>query len=198
MEKLRPHPELLDQKPHFDRSGDFTHTFKFKKCCSDPFLFHLPLSPCPGTDLHPFSMEREQYLFQEPDPAHQAPPSPILPGVAAVSRATGKSLKPDTPLPLISQWLPITPNHIQAPWPSTLHSCQSFSLSSACYSLAWTLRGNTKHRPPGICTGCSLSLECPLSPAWEAPTHLQDSSGKCPPKGSPSYPPRASLGLHST
>lgn len=52
MEKLRTHPELWDHNPRFDRSpGDFLKALMFAKCCSDPFPSHLPLSPCPGTDL---------------------------------------------------------------------------------------------------------------------------------------------------
>lgn len=91
------------------------------------------------------------------------------------------------------QWFPITQNHIQTPWPSTLCTCRSFRLSSACYSLAWTLLGNAKYIPPGICTCRFLSLECPLT-GQESTYLFPRLQWKVLPTASPSCPPRASSG----
>lgn len=64
----------------------------------------------------------------------------------------------------IPQWLPITPNHVQAPWPSTLHACQSFSLSSTHY--AWPEPSSPTAHTSGHLLSMFLSLECLLSLAY--------------------------------
>lgn len=86
MQKFRPHPQPLNQNPHFGRALAISCTHSSLRNAA---LIHL-FPACPSAALLPhlwlFSIKRQQWHVQEPGPTHQALPVPVFPGLGAVSK----------------------------------------------------------------------------------------------------------------
>lgn len=116
---------------------------------------------------------------------------PLFPWGGAVSRATYRKVT-QTPhsSALEPPWLPMTSNHVHAPWPNTFHDCQPFSL---CLLLPG--RNPVQQHgltPPGICTPFPLP-EMPSLTGQGKAYLFSRCPGEVPCSGKPSLPSRVIL-----